>query len=126
MNDMNRQSQQSSGRESQAGASSKQRERNERSRDVGSPGGARQSDDSYGKTETGVHKSKLGGTNQQAGSSQDGRQASGSQSGSAQRSESADQPDQSGDTGTDEDPGRGNQSRGGGAGRAAQKPGNQP
>ena len=102
MNDMNRQSQQSSGREHQTGAGSKQRDRNERSRDVGSPGGARQSDNSYGKTDTGVRKSKLGGTNQQAGSSQNSRQGSASQSGSAQRSESADQPGQSGETGTDE------------------------
>jgi len=37
----------------------------------GSRSGNPQSDRNYSKTDTGVHKSKLGGTNRQAGSSQD-------------------------------------------------------
>jgi hypothetical protein len=58
-----------------------------------------QSDRSYNKTDTGVHKSKLGGANRQAGSSWDG--------GKSDANQSSDSPTQSGDTGADDSPSQG-------------------
>lgn len=99
------------GRQQDVGASSKQRDQDRRSHEARAEGGNPQSDRSYHRTETGTHKSKLGGVNRQAGSSR------------SNSSQSSDSPLQSGDTGTDEDAGKGDQTRGGGAGRASQKPG---
>lgn len=97
------------------------REQTQGTREQPSQGGNPQSDRSYSETGAGVHKSKLGGANRQAGS---GRPAGVQQGDRSNSHQSSDSPLQSGDTGTDED--AGNERRGGGAGRAAQKPGHQP
>jgi len=80
-------------------------------------GGNPQSDRAYSKTETGVHKSKLGGTNRQAGSSRDS--GGGKERGEHPDShQSSDSPSQSGETGTEENPDGSVQTRTGSTGKA--------